>query len=81
VQLELLHEEESWVFSMMQDIDKHHDVEGCIVMRNRIAVELGDRDIMLASDQNIEPRYMNIKALLANLGGKQAITTSNVQDS
>jgi hypothetical protein len=64
---------------MMQYIDKHHGIKRRIIIGDHLAVEGFDRDMGLASDEDIEASQSQVGAPLHELPGEQAIAAADVQ--
>jgi len=65
---------------MMQDVNEHHGIEGVVCERNRFTVEAYNRYRCSRTDQDINARYLQVRAEFQQLAVKGAISCPDVKN-
>src|SRR5579862_1895649 len=76
-----LSKEHQWIDSVVQNVNKHYDVETLRCIRNRHAVERMHRHKCRGANQDVHPHERNIRPLLLDKGVDRAVATTDVQNA
>jgi hypothetical protein len=52
------------VVGVVENVDKHHDIEAPITVRNGLAVERRDGEMRVRADEGVDALYPHIRAFL-----------------